>query len=95
MTIDPIGVGLSTSVRSEPARSGGESFAKAMTDLLKEVNSDQISAANKIKELSVDGRGSIHETMVAMGTAEGSLRLLMEMRNRLVDGVNRLLQTQV
>ncbi len=47
-----------------------------------------------MKRIVVDGEGSIHEAMTAMSNAEGSFRLLMEMRNRLVDGINRLLQTR-
>jgi len=95
MAVDPIGMNSNSILGSERTRSGGESFASAMTEFLKGVNQDQADAARKVKELVVDGRGSIHETMVAMTTAEGSVRLLMEMRNRIVDGINRLLQTQV
>ena len=54
-----------------------------------------MSAAKKIKGLTVDGEGSIHETMVAMSNAEGSFRLMMEIRNRMIEAVNRLLQTQL
>ena len=95
MAIESIGPGIFSKSIVNPPRSGGETFASAMTEFLREVNRDQITAANKIKDLVIDGRGSIHDTMTAVTTAEGSIRLLMEMRNRLVDGVNRLLQTQV
>ncbi|MFQ5513723.1 MAG: flagellar hook-basal body complex protein FliE [Myxococcota bacterium] len=94
MAIDPIGSGARPSLGANEAH-GGAKFAEAMTELLRDVNADQIDAARQIKSLLVDGNGSIHEAMIAMGKAEGSLRLLMEMRNRLVDGINRLLQTQV
>ena len=33
--------------------------------------------------------------MVAVESAESSFRLLMEMRNRLIEGVSRLLETQL
>jgi len=73
-------------------RSGGQSFASEMAKYLREVNADQIKAADKIKRLTVDGEGSIHETMIAMSDAEGSFNLVMQMRNRLVEAVNRLLR---
>jgi flagellar hook-basal body complex protein FliE len=63
--------------------------------MLRGVNQDQIDAAAAIDRLMVEGEGSIHEAMIAMSKAEGSFRLLMEMRNRLIDAVNRLLQSQV
>ncbi len=68
-------------------------FAGELSKFVHGVNADQVDAAQKIKDLAVDGKGSIHETMVAVSNAEGSFRLLMEVRNRLIEGVNRLLQS--
>ena len=76
-------------------RAGGASFAGAITKLIREVNSDQVEAAQKIQELAVEGKGTIHGAMVSMSNATGSFRLLMEMRNRIVEGVNQLLSSQV
>ncbi len=95
MAIDPIG----TDPFADPTRftqqTGGESFAETVTRVLKDANSDQVTAARKINDLMVEGKGSIHDTMVAMSNAEGSFRLMMEIRNRMIEAVNRLLQTQV
>lgn len=94
MAINPIGAGNVTSQGTERSERGGERFAASLAEFLKDVNSDQTEAAKEIKRLVVDGEGSVHEAMAAMTKAEGSFRLLMEMRNRLVDGINRLLQTR-
>jgi flagellar hook-basal body complex protein FliE len=77
--------------RTEP--SGGGAFAKALTQMVQEVNGDQVAAAGQIRALAVEGEGSIHEAMVAISRAEGSFRLMMEVRNRIVQGVNELLRT--
>ena len=79
----------------EREQSGGAAFADAMTHYLREVNGDVVEASEKMRALVVRGEGTIHDAMVAMNDAEGSFRLLMEMRNRLVDGLNRLLTTQI
>ena len=94
MAIDAIESGTLNAPQTQRGEIGGGHFARALTQFLLEVNSDQIKAGNEMKRLVVDGEGSIHEAMVAMNNAEGSFRLLMEMRNRLVDGINRLLQTR-
>ena len=73
---------------------GGESFAAAITGLLQEANQDQVDASGKVIDLTVRGKGDIHDAMVAVESAESSFRLLMEMRNRLIEGVSRLLETQ-
>jgi flagellar hook-basal body complex protein FliE len=73
--------------------SGGGAFAQALTEMVQDVNRDQVVAAESIRALAVDGEGSIHEAMVAISRAEGSFRLMMEVRNRIVQGVNELLRT--
>ena len=74
---------------------GGESFASTITGLLREANQDQVDASAKVIDLTVHGKGDIHDAMVAVEGAESSFRLLMEMRNRLIEGVSRLLETQL
>jgi flagellar hook-basal body complex protein FliE len=93
MQIDGIG-GPSIAARvGESGPSGGEAFAKALGEMVQNVNQDQVVAADEIRALAVDGEGSIHEAMVAVSRAEGSFRLMMEVRNRIVTGVNELLRT--
>lgn len=99
MAVNPIGTpgtgrGLGSDDDAIVSR-GGEHFAQAMTRVFKEANSDQLKASEKIHDLVVEGKGSIQDTMLAMSNAEGSFRLLMEMRNRLLSAVNRILQTRV
>lgn len=75
--------------------SGGETFAATITRLVEEANRDQIDATKKVSDLLVHGKGTIHDAMIAVDNADGSFRLLMEMRNRVIEGVNRLLETQI
>jgi flagellar hook-basal body complex protein FliE len=95
MSIDPIDRDTFADPTRFTQKTGGENFAETVTRALKDANSDQVGAAEKIKELMLEGEGSIHDTMVAMSNAEGSFRLMMEIRNRMIEAVNRLLQTQV
>lgn len=72
----------------------GEGFVDTIARVLQEANTDQIEASQRMSDLAVHGKGSIHEAMIAMSSAEGSFRLLMEMRNRMIEGVNKLLETR-
>lgn len=95
MAINPIIAGLGHGSDSDSARpNGGAGFANALAEMMQAVNSDQVVAADRMHKLVVAGEGSIHDAMVAMANAEASFKLAMEVRNRLVDGVNRLLQSQ-
>ncbi len=94
MTIESIGSGNEATRHVRTDEPGdGSSFAKTITSAIRDANADQVEAADRIRNLAVDGEGSIHEAMVAMSNAEGSFRLMMEIRNRIVQGVNELLQT--
>lgn len=95
MAVDPIGRDPFADPTRFARRTDGETFAETVARVLKDANSDQVTAARKIEGLMVQGEGSIHDTMVAMSKAEGSFRLAMEIRNRMIEAVNRLLQTQV
>jgi flagellar hook-basal body complex protein FliE len=95
MAIQPVGSSPSSALEAKDSTRGAGSFVDDLSRMLRSVNQDQIGAAQAIDRLMVDGEGSIHEAMIEMSKAEGSFRLLMTMRNRLIDAVNRLLQTQV
>ncbi len=91
MAVSPVG-GVSGQAPAIRAPDEGKGFVDDLVRILREANQTQIDAAHTAEKLVVKGEGSIHEAMLAMSKAEGSFRLLMEMRNRLVAAVQRLLQ---
>ena len=94
MAIQPVGSSASSAPEIKDGIQGTGRFVDDLTRMLRSVNEDQIGAARAIDRLMIEGEGSIHEAMIEMSKAEGSFRLLMTMRNRLVDAINRLLQAQ-
>jgi flagellar hook-basal body complex protein FliE len=97
MAIEGITSGIAGAVASpaQAARSEAASFVEAIGQAVEHANQAQVEAHRAVADLAVRGEGTLHDVMIALEAAEGSFRLLMEMRNRLIDGVNRLLQTQV
>ena len=94
--IDEISTGGAAGALLRPrAGGGGEAFAAKLTQMIRDVNQDQLDAAQKTKELMVDGTGTIHDAVTAISKAEGSFRLLMEARNRALEAFNELLQTRL
>jgi flagellar hook-basal body complex protein FliE len=95
MALEPIaGSGIRSAAELQQSNGEGEGFVDTITRVLKEANADQLEASQRMQDLAVHGKGSIHEAMIAMSSAEGSFRMLMEMRNRLIEGVNKLLETR-
>jgi flagellar hook-basal body complex protein FliE len=95
MALEPIaGSGIRAAELGLQKSAEGEGFVDTIARVMQEANADQVEASQRMTDLAVHGKGSIHEAMVAMSSAEGSFRLLMEMRNRVIEGVNKLLETR-
>jgi len=95
MALEPIaGSGVRAAELGLQKAAEGEGFVDTITRIMQEANADQVEASQRMTDLAVHGKGSIHEAMISMSSAEGSFRLLMEMRNRVIEGVNKLLETR-
>lgn len=74
---------------------GGENFGNTLTDLIKDVNQNQINSNNMVEKF-VSGEGvQLHEVMIAGEKAKTSLDLLMEIRNKTVDMFKELTRMPV
>ena len=71
------------------------SFKKIMNDLVKDV--DQLhKAAEKTTEKLVTGElEDVHQVVVAMEEAQTSFRLMMEIRNKMVEAYKEIMKMQV
>ena len=73
----------------------GGSFADALQKSLGEVNSMQQQADAAITALATGEKVSLHETMIAMEQADVSFRLMMQVRNKIVEAYQEILRMQV
>jgi flagellar hook-basal body complex protein FliE len=83
-----------TPERTQGARGDG-SFAATLERSLAEVNRLQQSADASITALASGGKASLHDTMIAMEQADVSFRLLMQVRNKIVDAYQEIMRMQV
>jgi len=78
------------------AESGSGSFAAALKSSLAEVNQMQQKADAAITALATgDNKTSLHDTMIAMEQADVSFRMMMQVRNKIVDAYQEILRMQV
>lgn len=76
-------------------QSGSDKLSSTFSDLIKDVNQDQINSQNSIEKF-VSGDGvQLHEVMIAGEKAKTSLELLMEIRNKTVDMFKELTRMPV
>src|SRR5713101_5436539 len=77
------------------ADSGARPFADVLKSSLDEVNRLQQSADAAITALATGDKMSLHDTMIAMEQADVSFRLMMQVRNKIVDAYQEIMRIQV
>lgn len=76
-----------------PAGTGG--FGAVLKDSIAQVNSLQGKADEAITDLATGKQGSLHDTMLSIEKAELSFRLMMQVRNKIVEAYQEVLRMQV
>lgn len=86
--------GIDTSDSQKAGSVGGEAFAKSIGESLAAANVDLNAADASARELAA-GKADIVDTMIAMGRADLSLRMIVNMRNRMLESYNEIMRLQV
>ena len=71
------------------------SFRKMLQTSIAEVNQLQNAADSSIEQLVAGRSRNLHETMIAMEKADISFRLMMEVRNKIIEAYNEVMRMQV
>jgi flagellar hook-basal body complex protein FliE len=74
---------------------GGASFGQVLKDSLKQVNALQHDADDAIQSLATGGTATLHDTMLAVQKAELSFKLMMQVRNKIVEAYQEVLRMTV
>ncbi len=72
----------------------GPSFLESLQKAVAEVNEAQKTADAKSIDLQT-GKAGLHETLIAVEKADISFRLLMQVRNKVLEAYKEVLRTQI
>jgi flagellar hook-basal body complex protein FliE len=75
-------------------KAGPTSFADVLADSLAQVKTLQCEADQAIGQLGAGGPASLHDTLVALDQADLSFRLMMQVRNKIVEAYQEVLRMQ-
>ncbi len=75
--------------------SDGSSFADVFDNYLKETNELQNSADQSLSKLVAGETDDVHEVMLAMSKADVSFRMMVEVRNKLIEAYKEVMRMQV
>ncbi|MDR2401548.1 MAG: flagellar hook-basal body complex protein FliE [Deferribacteraceae bacterium] len=76
--------------------SGGEAtFSEMLKGALNSVNDAQFEADSAVKKVLSGESANIHETMIALQKADVSLKLMLEVRNKILEAYQEVMRTQM
>ena len=94
-SITPPVTGLKTGIESQNQNLESGGLSRTFEKLLQDVNQQQLTAEAKQVELLVTENKDIHGTMLALEKADLSMRLMLQIRNKLVSAYEEVMRMQV
>lgn len=70
-------------------------FNNYLKEALGEVNHLQQQADQAIQQLAAEGKGDLQETIIALEKADVSFKLMMQIRNKVLEAYQEILRMQV
>lgn len=86
---------LSKSSQVKTNGAGGESFVDTLKQAINTVDGLQKDADVKMQQLATGKSQNIHDTMIAAEKADLALRLMLQVRNKIVDAYQEIMKMQV
>ena len=78
-----------------PLPSQGGNFLTYLKQAVGEVDALQQTAGQEMTQLVGEGKGDLQETVIAMEKADISFRLMMQIRNKVLDAYQEIIRMQV
>lgn len=73
----------------------GAGFKDMLNGFMKDVNDLQMTADESIKKLATGEIKDVHQAMIKSAEADVSFKLMMEIRNKLMDAYKEVMKTQI
>jgi len=101
MPIAPVAIpliGLSPAFQGQLGQIGAPtatSFAQLLTNGIESANKKLLEADNTVRAFALDDSIPVHQVMFALNQARSSLELALQVRARLLDGYQQLMNMQL
>lgn len=70
-------------------------FSSMLKDALKDVNDAQLEADDAVQKVLSGETKDIHSTMIALQKADVSLKMMLEVRNKIMEAYQEVMRTQI
>ena len=89
------GLPIAPPLSGPPAVSNGGLFGSVVERFVADANTQQLAADKSVEMLATGQSDSVHETMLALAKADLSMRLFMEVRNKVIDAYQEVMRMQL
>ncbi len=89
------GLPIAPPLSGAPAVSNGGMFGNVVHQFVADTNAQQLAADQSVELLATGQSDSVHETMLALAKADLSMRLFMEVRNKVIDAYQEVMRMQL
>jgi flagellar hook-basal body complex protein FliE len=76
-------------------QAGDKAFGSVLKDAIQDINKLQSDADKAIAKVQMEDAGSIHEAMTALEKADISFRVMMQVRNKILDAYQEVMRMQI
>lgn len=78
-----------------PQEKPGDNFSAVLKNAIDEVNTDQLKAETSIQDYVSGKETNLHNTLISLEKADISFKLMMQVRNKLLDAYQQIMRTTV
>jgi flagellar hook-basal body complex protein FliE len=78
-----------------PQEKPGDNFSAVLKNAMDEVNTDQLKAETSIQDYVSGKETNLHNTLISLEKADISFKLMMQVRNKLLDAYQQIMRTTV
>ena len=89
------GLPLASSLAGVQPTTGSQTFGNVVERFIEDTNSQQLHADQAVQRLATGQSDSIPETMLALTRADLSLRVFMEVRNKVIEAYQEVMRMQM
>lgn len=83
------------SIARPSAQQTDSNFSKLFSELIQDVNSEHVQADESLKQLVSGKTEDVHDVVLSVAQADLALRLVVEIRNRLIDSYQEIMRMQI
>lgn len=76
-------------------KASNKNFMDTMKEVIDEVNKDQKTSEKALSDVATGQIKDLHQAAIAIGKAETSMKVMLEVRNKAINAYKEILRTQV